>query len=194
MANQQGSSSMLTDMQSSLNVMQLFTRSASLGIEVLVRKWGTWGDRYMGLQVLTGLMWPFFFAAFYGPHPQLKWVLWFVYLILGLLVAHRIAGVVRRWRGYQTHSLYIGDSVFERFRGFEQPHRARLLEVVAMTLFAFTFWVIAKPLGALLFIGVASHAFNLVMIELSDAAKIRAMRDAQIENEHLRTRYQQSTS
>jgi hypothetical protein len=193
MANPNGSSNMMSDMQSSLNVFQLFTRSASLGIELIVRRWGTWGNRYMGLSVLTGLMWPFFFAAFFGPHPQLRYVLWFVYLMVVLLVVHRITGFVRRWRGYQCHSVYIGDSWFERVRGFEEPHRARILEVVVMSVVSLVLFVIAKPVGAMLLIGVGAHVFNLMMIELSEAAKIRAMRDAQIENEHLRIRMQQSS-
>jgi hypothetical protein len=193
MANQNGSSGMVTDMQSSLNLFQLFTRSAALPVEVLVRQWGTFGERYIGLMVLTGPCWVMLFGAFYGPHPQLYWLLYFLYTMVGLLVVHRVAGIIRRWRGYHCHSVYIGDSWFQRCRGFEEPHRARMLEVLVMGAIALVLFGIAKPLGALLLIGVGSHVFNLMMIELSDAAKIRAMRDAQIENEHLRTRYQGSS-
>jgi hypothetical protein len=194
MANQNGSSGMLTDMQSSLNLFQLFTRSAALPVELLVRKWGTFGERYIGLAVLSGPCWVMLFGAFYGPHPQLYWLMYFLYLTLGLLVIHRVAGTVRRWRGYECHSNFIGESWFQRCRGFEEPHRARLLEVVVMGVVSFVLFLVAKPLGALLLIGVAAHVFNLMMIELSDAAKIRAMRDAQIENEHLRIRMQPTSS
>jgi hypothetical protein len=193
MANQTGSSGMVTDMQSSLNLLQFFTRSASLPVEVLLRQWGSFGERYLGLMVVTGPCWVMLFGAFYGPHPQLYWLLYFLYLVVGLLFIHRVAGLIRRWRGYWCHSVYIGDSWFQRCRGFAEPHRARMLEVLVMGAISVVLFGIAKPLGALLLIGVGSHVFNLMMIELRDAAKIRAMRDAQIENEHLRARYQQSS-
>jgi hypothetical protein len=193
MANpsQPGSGGMLADMQSSLNLVQLWARSASLPIELFVRQFGTWGPKYLGIGAIFGLVWPVVFMLFYQPHPDLIWIVRFWYVMIVMLLIHRIAGVIRRHRGYECHSVYIGSSWFEKVRGFEEPSRARVLEVGVAAVVSLFLYQVFKPLGAMLLLGTAAHAFNLFILELSMTARLRALRDAQIENECVMERYRQ---
>lgn len=184
-----GTGGLLSDVQSNLNVFQLLTRSAALPVELCVRRFGTWGPRYLGLGVVPGLAWPVCFMLLYQPHPQLGWVGRFWLLMLGLLVAHNIAGVVRRARGYDPHSFYIGDSWLESVRGLRTPARARVAEVLAAAAVSLALLPVVKPLGAFLLVGTAAHAVNLLVLEVGMAARLRALRDAQIENEYVMARY-----
>jgi hypothetical protein len=185
------SGGMLTDMQSSMNLLQIWSRSAALPIELFVRQFGTWGPKYLGIGALFGLVWPVAFMLFYQPHPQLNWVVRFWYVMIAMLLVHRFAGLIRRHRGYQPHSFYIGHSWFQLFKGWEEPKRARTVEVIVAAAVSLFLFLVLKPLGAFLLLGTAAHVFNLIVIEMSMTARLRALRDAQIENECVMARYRE---
>jgi hypothetical protein len=191
MANAAGNTGGLKDTESALNLLQLWTRSASLPIELFVRQIGSWGPKYLGMGAVFGLAWPVCFAMLYGPHPDQYWVLRFWYAMVGMLVLHNVVGLIRRYRGYKPHTCYIGDSWFERMKGCTDPRRARAFEVLMATTVSLVLFQVVKPLGAFLLLGTAAHAFNLVVLELSMTARLRALQDAQIENEYVMARYRE---
>jgi hypothetical protein len=170
------------DARDTANVARFFARAAALPVEVCLRRFGTWGDRYLGVASVFGLFWPLVFGAFYGPARGLAWLTFWWFVVLGLLLVHRVAGVVRRVRGYECHSRYAGDSWFLAVPGFGDPQRAYVLEVLTSALVAGVLAeLVSKPLGAMLLVSTLAHAVNLALAHLADAARLRAMRDAEIE-------------
>jgi|GEM_PF-2792659 len=171
-----------SDFRSGMNGIQFLCRCLSLPIEVCVRQFGTWGERFIGIEAVFGLLWPIAFAAFYGPYPGLNAVVLFWFGMIPLLVIHRLAGLSRRQKGYRCHSQYFGDSWFQLLPGFGKPSRAQTLEIlVSIVLAIVVHEIVAKPLGTMLLISAFAHMVNLALVYQATAARLRSMHDAEIE-------------
>ncbi len=147
---------------------------------------GTWGCRYAGLHALLGAgVWPVLFAGVYGPHPRIGGVLLFWYASLGWLAAHRAAGLVRRFRGDQCHSYFVGVGLFDRGDDPADRLRDRFRTTAAAAAVGFLcFLGPCRPLGALILLSAVAKAAADLARHLAVADRLRQMADAHLETEY----------
>ena len=170
------------DWRGAFNLLRFAARAAALPVEVFVRRWGTWGDRHLGVEALAGLAWPLLFLGLYGPDPGLGAVADFWAVMAAALVLHRMAGLARRRRGAVVHSRFVGVSRFEGLplvRTVQAAHGLEIAFALAAALLAFA--AVSKPLGGLLLASAVGHAVTLCLAHQATDARLRAMRDAELE-------------
>ncbi len=172
----------VADWRAGFNVLRFAARAAALPVEVFVRRFGTWGDRHLGMAALAGLLWPFLFMGLYGPDRGLGAVLDFWVAMAAALGLHRAAGLARRRRGEAVHSRDVGTSRFAGRPLVRSAQAAHGLEVVfALVAALLAFEGVSKPLGGFLLVSALGHCFTLCLAHQATDARLRAMRDAELE-------------
>lgn len=181
-----GAGGPLADLRGKVNMALFLARAAALPVELCGRRLGTWGEKHLGVEAAVGLLWPPVFVAFHGPAPGLEAVLLAWAGMVMLLVAHRAAGADLRRRGYECHSRYAGESWFERLPKFRDPAQAHKFEVL-MAGFAAAMAAAAgsEPLARFLLIAAVAHAVTVGAAHRALAARVRGMRDAELEARYL---------
>lgn len=180
------------DLKRQLNVAIALVDAVSFPTEVWTNRFGTWGPRYLGMQAVLGLIWPVVFGTFCGPHPRIGDLFQFWVLTMVLLLVHRVAGMVRRRRGYTCHSRYWGTSWFERGPGIKAQRRARTADAVAVSGVGLLFFSAGSvPLGAFLLIGGVAKLVSDGMHYHATAMRVQQMEDARIENEYYADLYRE---
>jgi hypothetical protein len=173
-----------SDYRARFNEMCVVARIAAFPITIWTTRFGTWGHRHLTGFALLGMIWLVVFAAFSEQDPRVGELNLFLVLSIGLLVVHRVAGVVRRQRGYRCHSRYWGDSRLDRGTGLEAQRKARLAEGMLVFGIGLLFYGLGSiPLGSFLMIGAAARYFSVILDFKAIDARLDQMEDARIENE-----------
>jgi FtsH-binding integral membrane protein len=143
-------------------------------VEVLTRWPGSMGERYLGIQAAISWMVCFFWAGFFpGKDPRPMMLLWFA--ATSALVIHRIAGAWRRNRGYVVHSVYIGTPIFWSYS----------VEFVLVLMVGLVTVNINTPLGSYLIVAAIGLWISGTYQRAAEKSRLRAIRDARLENEWL---------
>jgi hypothetical protein len=158
---------------------------------MLTTRSGTWGSRFLGLHAVLGFLWPLVFGAFYGPDPGLGAVLLYWQASILVLLVHRLHGVRRRAQGYRCHSLYWGESIFEKSSDADSKRARGFANVLLMAVGAGLCAEVSKPLGTLLIIAAVCKAVTEALTFQAVEARVRQMEDARIENSFYLDRYRQ---
>ena len=109
-----------------------------------------------------------------------------------LLLVHRAAGVVRRWRGYRCHSRFWGRSWLDRGTDESSERRARTADSVLAAAIGFLVYVAGSaPLGVLLIVGGATKLLTDGIVFMATEARLREMEDARVETEYYADRFRQ---
>lgn len=174
----------LADTKATFNLLATACEVVAFPVMICTTRFGTWGVRHLASPlVLVGFVWPWIFAALYGPHPRLAGILLFWYASIGLLLVHRVQGVRLRRRGYHCHSRYWGDAWFQRGDSLEDQRRARGRMVVLSFLVGMACLVACPPLGAMIAFGAVAKVFSDGLAFAAVETRLRQMEDARIENE-----------
>jgi hypothetical protein len=175
------------ELRKQMNLLLALTQIISAPLEPWLRQLGTFGERYFGFHLAAGLavllVGPVLFFPTTDPRPALA----FLIATLFVMAIHRLEAWKRRRKGFVCHSRYSGTPWLPgeevKAKTVWQPFLA-VLSGAAMCLFS-------PPLGAwMVTAGVClalSHGFQ----QEADKARIRAMRDAQIEAEYYTARYRE---
>lgn len=180
----------LDDFRKSLNLIQFIAQCWAVPLEAWTRKAGTWGDRYLtGIHPLVGMCILGAFPAFFpDPTGVTAALLWgFLILTLVLLAGHSARGWYRRRRGLVVHSRYSGESIFS---GDEYRAKCVWEPLLVLVIGSFCF-AVSVGLGAYLVIGALSLSLIHSINQEADNARLRQMRDSQIEAEYHAWRYRQ---
>ena len=179
------SQSPMQDMRQNVNILVGLAQCISKPIESLLRRPGTWGERYMNLQAILGWIFCAMFSSLYrdqyppfyrsncNPMPMFYLLLG----ITGMLLLHRVAGIWRRLRGYVCHSVYTGQSWF-----FGKETTAKgFLEPFTLIAFGVAFMGYNLPLGAYLVICGIALGINGAYQTAADNVRIRQAKDEQLD-------------
>ncbi|MCE9564622.1 MAG: hypothetical protein K8U57_21520 [Planctomycetes bacterium] len=178
----------MKDAKKAFNLLLFFAQVWSLPLEVYVRRGGTWGSKYMGFHCLLGMLFiPVFGAILFPKDDQTPFFGFMVFTGL-MLVAHRIEGWKKQKAGYVVHSRYSGQSIFpgNEFRAKSVFEPALLAAVGGAVLY------LSVPLGMYLMGGSVALSLVYSMAEEQDMARVRQMRDAQIEARYYAERARES--
>jgi hypothetical protein len=155
---------------------------------IITTREGTWGPRYLGVHAVLGFFWPLVFGALYGPDPGLDALVLFWQLSIVFLLVHRVRGTLRRRRGYRCHSLFWGESIFEK-PGDETSQKAREKANCLVILLGLCCFAFSKPLGTLLIVAAVCKAITDALTFQALDAQVRQMEDARIESAHCHDLY-----
>src|ERR1700759_4854793 len=83
----------------------LLVSACAASVEVFLHR--RFGERYLGVQAAAVLLLiPGYCLGWQGYNVQPMFLLWIAYLLMCL--AHRVGGLIARWRGERGHSYYTG--------------------------------------------------------------------------------------
>jgi hypothetical protein len=175
------------EMRENYQLLVGFGQLWSAPVEMWLRRPGTTGDRNNGLHLVLGVFWILLFGALCNRPKETAPVVWFFCLTLLVLLIHRVAGIRRRSKGYRCHSRYTGQPWFPgRELWVKQWAEPTLILFVGIAIA----WV-TQPLGAYL-IGAAISQVVCTNYQIAaEEARIRALRDAQIEQLYLMERFRE---
>lgn len=155
---------------------QVFTglvQIVSAPLTAWTRKFGTWGERYAGFQMVLGwLLIPV--AAAFAPRDDPGPLVLFWFATTLMLMLHRAEGVRLRRRGYAPHSRYSGVSRVPGDEWFAKGTVEPLLAILA-GIFA---CLVCPPLGGWLITAGICQGFAVGLSRDEERARIRSMRDA----------------
>lgn len=180
------------EIRQNVNILVGIAQCISRPIEALLRRPGTWGERYMSFQAMIGWLFCAMFSSFYRDHyppffrPQNDPMPMFYLLMLitGMLVVHRVAGIWRRSNGYLCHSVYSGQSWFQ---GKESTAKGTY-EPIILIAFGIGLGEYNVPLCAYLVICGFALGINGAYLGAADNARLRHAKDAQIEAQWMQER------
>lgn len=182
---QQEQQSTMAEVKSMFNLFTIVCDAVAFPVTICTTRLGTWGTRFLASPLtLLGVMWPWIFAAMYGPHPQLASLLLFWYASIVILLLHRIQSARLRKQGYRCHSRYWGDSWLQNGHTLRDQRRGR--ERAAILAFAVGLGchlLLLKPLGAMFAIGAIAKWISDSLAFDAANARLRQMEDARIEND-----------
>lgn len=113
------------------------------------------------------------------------WI-WFV-----AIACHRVA-VFRRWRrGEYVHSRYCGDALFGRLPKMSDRAAKGVVEPLLCAATGITVGIFSDGLGKFLVYGAIAMAIKTLIEVAADDARLRRMRDAQIEQGYLARRFRE---
>jgi|ERR1043165_6581525 hypothetical protein len=176
------------EMRQNVNMLVAVIQIIARMSEVFLRRPGTWGERYCGLQFVLSWIFCFCFSSLFYPREDPRPMLSFWLAATALLLVHRICGVWRRRFGYESHSLYSGRSWFAgdeiRAKTFKEP-------IVTILVGVFVLYG-STPLGVYLIVaGICLGVANQYQAFAEDA-RVRQARDARIDAEILMQRLRQN--
>lgn len=154
--------------------------------EIWLRRGGTFGEKYLGYHLGMGLLLMFMAPPLFFPADDARPLLLAWGTTLVMAAAHRIKGAWLRRRGRLVHSQYSGDSVFGDGIWVKQH-----LEPGACIFGGLAMCFLSPPLGAWMIASGLCLGFCVAWNAERDAARVRAMRDAQIENSYYADRFKQ---
>jgi hypothetical protein len=181
------------DRKQQMDALVGIVQIAAFPIIVWTTRWGTWGTRFLNMGSVIGLFSPVVFAAFYGPHRRTPDLMMFWLITVGLLLAHRIAGLIRRnlW-GYDCYSRFWGHSWRERNSELGAQRKARGKDsALAFFIGIVAFVLGSMPLGAFIMISSIAKALADSLEQMATEARLRQMQDARLENEFYADLYRQ---
>lgn len=171
------------DLRGGITILSFVCQVLAFPAILLTTRLGTWGPRFLGLWALAGFIWPFFFAAFHGPHSDLASVLLYWYFSIVWLLAHRLQHQKLVKQGYRCTTHFMGTSLSERGDDYETRKKARARDTLLFLLVSVCLLPVAEPLAKLF---VLSGFAKLIVDGLTYQAveaRMRQMNDAQIQNE-----------
>jgi hypothetical protein len=175
MHQQEKPTGMLEDAKRGFNVLLLLAFVWGTPVQIFCRKFGTWGSRNLSIHFLFGLGWPLLFWEVFCPRdPQWPFLLLAVLMIAGI-VLHL---VLRDKHDKTKHSQYTGDSICGTGK-HATTRECVLISLVGLVAFPVSPGMCAFLIGS----GFASGFFH-GWIQDRDKARIRAVRDAQLEQEY----------
>ncbi len=190
MAAQQPDST--SEMKQTFNLGSHLVYALAFPVVIWTTRFGTWGKRYLTTSAVMGIVWPLGLGVLYGPHPRLMDLFRFWLACIVLLLVHRVAGIVRRWRGYRCHSRSWGRSWLDRGNDESSERRARISESVLAAALGFLLYHAGSgPLGVLLMIGGVTKLLTDAIVYLATEARLREMEDAKMETEYFADRFRQ---
>jgi hypothetical protein len=149
--------------------------------EVFLRVPGTFGDRFLGLQAVFSWIILLIWGPLIFPTEDPRPMLWLWIAATVMLIIHRITGAFRK---NEEHSLYSGRPILSwffadeiRLKGTWEP-----MVVVVAGIGALSFSI---ALGSYLVAAGIAIGIGAEWQRAADRAKVRAMRDARIEQEWL---------
>lgn len=167
------------DLKRSLDVALFVGQVLSLPWTAWTRRFGTWGENYAGFHMLCGVAALFVWAALFPRHDPAALVGFGLATCL-LLAVHRVAGVVRRWRGEPApHSRYTGESRLAF--GYGDAWAKTTGEVAAGLAAGGLLVAVSVPLGAyVLCAAVCGGLVNAAEVDAERSRRTR-LRDARID-------------
>jgi hypothetical protein len=169
MQQEQNQQEPFQEMRQSANICVGLAQIMSKMLEVFLRVPGTFGERYLNFQAVFSWLILLVWGPMLFPTEDPRPMLWAWLAATAWLLVHRVAGL---FRGNAEHSRYWGRSILP-------PH----MEPVVAALTGMITLAFSMPLGSyLLFAGIAL-GISMSWQESADRARVRAMRDARIEQE-----------
>lgn len=199
MQQQQQQQSTLAVMSGIVNTIGWAAQCLCKPVEVILRRWGTFGHRYLNYQAAIGFLFLLVFPAFflecyavyyqtpYSPYVQVYYVpyvrpgyeygpmLYFTYGVIGAFFLHTVA---RGCRTQRYHSMYTGTPWLSFFGELTAK---RMLEPVLVIVSGILLLGFNVPLGAYLLVSGAALWVDSGMQAAWDEARIRQALDAQID-------------
>jgi hypothetical protein len=157
------------------NLFTWFSHIHVFPVEVWLRHFGTFGERYTGLAAMLSLLWLPMFGAFARDAEGFPVLMGFGGFSLFLLIVHQGRRKLLQRQGYRTHSRCKGESrCGDGNRGYH-------MEVMITALAGFLALGISQCLGTYLLVAAFCLAANQFATERELQAKVRALHDARIE-------------
>lgn len=173
------------DMRDAHGWLAFGARCLSAPSEIWLRRIGTVGERYHPISVPIGFLLYFLMSCYIGsqhPMPDELFGICFFFVLTSIwLIFHRVQRVILRSKGQRHHSLYWGDSVFDRGgRRLSLPQRA-LAECLVTWGFAILYMPLSSGMGITLLVAGVALVVNAALMHLQESAITRSMHDALIE-------------
>lgn len=149
---------------------------AAVPVQILMRKAGTCGRRYVSWHHYVGVACPFLVAGLFPQYPVEPSVCLSV-LCAGMLIVHKTA---KKPEGRRIHSLYCGDSPFGSGKLAYTTFEPAVLAIIG-----FCFVALSPTLGFYMVVSAIGSSFFHSHLEARDNARVRAMTDAAIEQEYV---------
>jgi hypothetical protein len=162
-------------MSDKVNILVAIVQIISHMVELFVRRPGSFGTRYVGLQFVLSWGFLFFFPVFFQ-HDDPAPVLTFWLICTAMLLIHRIAGVFLRTD--TVHSLSVGRSWFSG--SFSTQSAKEFVFVMAVSFGVSTFSI---PLATYLFWSAVCLAISMTYVLQAEKARLRAAIDARLDAE-----------
>jgi hypothetical protein len=177
------------DVRQSASYFFGLSQIVSRPLEAWLRRPGTWGARYVNYQWVLGWLFIPLFWAFFCSGQSPKGLFWFMGLTACMLALHRVRGWHLRRLGYRPHSRYVGQSWLSLFFS-ELNAKGNWEPTVAICAGAALLWV-DIPLGVYLIVAGNALFFATGWQRAADAAKLRQLRDARLEQQWFMEQMQQ---
>ena len=169
-----------------LNLMVAAAATVSAALTPWTRRPGTWGERANGMFAVLGFLFvPVYGALWWPKEPQQAlWYFWGLTAVL--LFIGRLRGVWLRRRGYVVHSQYNGKPILP---GPERTMKG-VIQPLIVAAIGFCICSVNVPLGSYLMLAAGGQTVVAAFQGSMEQARLRQMRDAQLESEYFTSRMQ----
>ena len=175
------------DMRKSVNILLFCAQVVSAPLRAWLTVPGTWGARFVDWRFALGVAVQILAPPLFFPRSDGRPLVAFWVATLVMLLVQRVAGVWRRRRGYVTHSQYTGKPWMPgneiAAKGTKEPALCFCVGVIVLGP--------CPALGGWLIAASFAQACCVAWNETRDAARLRSLRDAEIEHRYLMERFRE---
>lgn len=184
-----GQSGLVEEVRSSFNLAMNLAQAVGTTVLPLLRVPGTQGELAYGRHAALGFIFLMpLYSVFWQGQDGLNWLIGFWFLALVALAYQQSEGRRKRRSGYVVHSQYEGTPLLPGGSSHEVRSALEPLAVMASGFFALS---VSPPLGCWLLAAGLARGVDVHYQEQALQARLRQMKDAQLESEYLLSRFQE---
>lgn len=178
-------------MRSFANWFALVARSLATTVEVFLHDFGSFGHRYLSIQVLIGIVILFVFPIFWQGQDALP-VWYFLGGFILVLIVHRVRIAHRMRRGPNVHSLYTGRPTVMRLpvlRSMSEEKVKGLVEPLIVFLSGVFLLPVCEPLGSYLMLAALGLFLSVGFSAGEERRRAMELNDAYIDQAQAMQRF-----
>ncbi|GIK15211.1 MAG: hypothetical protein BroJett003_01750 [Planctomycetota bacterium] len=177
-------------LRNAVGLLVMVCRAFAISVEVFLHRTSTFGERYLGVQVLMAMALIFFWPAFCSPHHDPEPLYVFLALFACMCGCIRAQNALRRKRGGpQPHTFYTGTPIVMRFTGRMSEASVKCIEPVIVFLAGAVVCEFTPPLGGFLMISALGLLVSTQLTVGYERRRALDMNDAAIDTQQTVSRF-----